>query len=67
MDIDELSEEDEERVRIWMEDNYEDYFDECDELDCTHLAEDCAVALNLCVGDDEHIPEAIFEIAVEFE
>jgi hypothetical protein len=49
-------------VRFWMRKNVADYLDECNEYDCTRLAEDAAQKFDLYEGDDNAtIPEWIFE------
>lgn len=59
---------DEKAVRNWMiqelEFNQDDYLD-CDEINCTSLAENAAQALDLYQGDDAEIPEEVFDLAVE--
>jgi len=50
----------------WMKKNIEDYIDECGEVDCTSLAENCAD--NFYIYEDEidfKIPDEIFDLAVE--
>jgi hypothetical protein len=53
-------------AREWMKDNRESYRDECDEINCTKLAEDCADNFNLYKDRvDWEIPEWVFGLAVE--
>ena len=51
------------KVRAWMNKNLNDYIDECDEPNCTELAENACQTFNLYKGDD--IPEWIFDLAAE--
>lgn len=53
----------------WMKNtlrfDFESY-DDCGEVNCTKLAEDCAEALNLYEDDvDFEIPEVVFDAAVD--
>lgn len=49
------------KVKRWMRINLKDYIDECNELDCTRLAEDAANEFDLYEGDNCDIPEWVFE------
>lgn len=57
------------KARVWMKNallyDYESY-DDCGEVICTKLAEDCADELNLYENEDEGtISEDMFELAVD--
>lgn len=51
-------------VLRWMRSNAADYYDyECDEWNCTQMAEAAAVEFNLHTGAEYDIPEWVFELA----
>ena len=56
------------QARDWMraELTYEpETYDDCNEVNCTLLAETCASELDLYEDDGETIPEWVFDLAVE--
>lgn len=51
----------------WMQrklNNERHLYDDCGEINCTKLAEDCANEFDYYEGDDYTIPEALFDLAV---
>jgi hypothetical protein len=51
------------KVKRWMRIHESEYMDECNELDCTRLAEDAAQEFDLYEGDNCDIPEWVFELS----
>lgn len=61
-----MSESIEKKVRAWMTQHVDEYVDECNEYDCTKLAEDAAQEFDLYEDNDTFtIPEWVFDLAVE--
>lgn len=60
-----LSKKQLESAKKWMLENLSDEkYNDCNELNSTLLAEDCADDLDMYEGDDFDIPEELFELAV---
>ena len=55
------------KVENWMRREVQEYLDECNEINCTKLAEDAANEFNLYVNDPEEgtIEEWVFELAFQ--
>lgn len=55
-------------ARKWMRDELlmcRDLYDDCGEINCTMLAENCADAFDIYVGPEEDIPEWVFDLSVD--
>lgn len=56
---------DEIKVKRWMIVNIDNFIDECNEVDCTSMAENAAEEFDLYEDDvDYTIPEFVFDLAV---
>ena len=54
------------RAKSFMVKNLEEYIDQCNEIDCTKLAEDAANEFNIYEDEINYeIPEWVFDLAVE--
>jgi hypothetical protein len=55
------------KVRNWMRREVLNYLDDCNEINCTKLAEDAADEFNLYVDDPEEgtIPEWVFDMSFQ--
>lgn len=52
-------------IRKWMKDNVNSYFDECQVVNATKLAEDACAEFQLYDGDNFDIPELLFDMSAE--